>query len=336
MSLLGIKLKLGMFPNTKKIDKRHDALVREYQEYLKFSQSTELARFEYLNKYLNSPEFEELENNPESDRTEIDRIKNEFKQLKKSPSLVAYFKSKSREAQFAPLKTWKLIFEDHFTGEKLDTQKWLTRHYWGNQLLNGNYSLSGDQHCNTDGKNISLSDSVLSIHTKKQTSDGLAWTASSGFIVREFPYTSGVINTGKSFRQTYGKLEAKIKVPKGNAYHAFWLAGERVVPQINIFKYSKKKFYLGNFWGNTVIPNGLSEDHTTLTGAFAGKYYIFSLEWTPKQLIWSINDRIFRTSSKGIPSEPMYIAFASGVENDAQMSNPVKLEIDWVRFYTKA
>jgi len=336
MSLLGIKLRLGMFPNTKKVDKQRDALVREYEEYLAYSKSVELSKFEYLNKYLNSPEFEELENHPDCDRSEIEKIKNEFKQLKKSPALVAYLKSKSSEAKFASIKKWKLVFEDHFDKEKLDTEKWLTRHYWGNKLLNGNYSLPGDQHCNTDGKNISLSNSKLSILTQKQSANGFAWTPSAGFIFREFPYTSGVINTGKSFRPMFGKLEAKIKVPKGKAYHAFWLAGESMLPQINIFKYSKKKFYMGHFWGNTAYSNEFNEDHISLTGAFAGKYYIFSLEWTSKQLIWSINDRVFKTSNRGIPTEPMYIAFASGVENNDQLSKPVKLEIDWVRFYTKA
>ena len=335
MGLLGFKLKLGMFPNTKKIDKQHDALVREYQEYLEYSKSEELSRFEYLNRYLNSPQFEELENNPDADRAEIDKIKNEFKHLKKSPKLVAYLKSKSHEAKFIPLKTWKLAFEDQFEDGKLDTQKWMTRHYWGDQLMDSNYSLPGDQHCSTDGNNVSLSGSKLSITTKKQTASGFSWNPASGFIYRDFPYTSGVINSGKSFRQTYGKLEAKIKVPKGNAYHAFWLAGERALPQINVFKYSKKKFYLGNFWGSMAIPNGLNRNVTAITGAFAGKSYIFSLEWTPKHLEWSINGKVFKIANRGIPSEPMYIAFASGVEEGARLSNPVKLEIDWVRFYTK-
>jgi beta-glucanase (GH16 family) len=234
------------------------------------------------------------------------------------------------------LKTWKLSFEDHFADDKLDSKKWMTRHYWGDQLLDSNYSLPGDQHCSTDGKNISLSDSKLSIVTKNQNASGFSWNSASGFIYRDFSYTSGVINTGKSFRHAYGKIEDKIRIPKGNAYHAFWLAGERMLPQINIFKYSKKKFHLGNFWGNMFVPNGLNKDITTVTGAFAGKFYIFSLEWTPKQLEWKINGRVFKTMYRGIPSEPMYIAFASGVEEDMQLSNPVNLEIDWIRFYTKA
>ncbi len=337
MSLLGIKLKLGFFPNTEKIDKQHDALVKEYHDFLEYSQSKELERFEYLNKYLNSAEFEIKENNPDSDRAEIDALKKEFDQLKKSPQLVSFFKTKSQEAKFIPIKTWKLEFEDHFLGEKLDQNKWITRYYWGDKLLNDSYSLADDQHYNTNGKNVSVSGSKLSILTQKEIAKGKAWNPAVGFVSREFSYTSGIINTGKSFRHQYGKIEAKVKVPQGNAYHAFWLAGERMLPQVNIFKYSKGKFYLGNFWGNVTDPNGISKDNTALTGAFAGKNYIFSLEWTPKHLIWSINGVVFKTMQRGVPSEPMYIAFASGMESDTSaLSNPVKLEIDWVRFYSKA
>jgi beta-glucanase (GH16 family) len=325
---------LGFFPNAEKIDKQHDALLREYNEYVAYSQSEELARFEYLNKYLNSPEFEEMENNPDVDRAKIEEIKSEFELLLKSPALVGYLKSKSQEAKFAPVKSWKLEFEDHFTGDKLDN-KWLTRYYWGDKLLNDSYSLPGDQQCNTNGKNIGLSGSKLSILTQSEVAKGFTWNPVSGFIPHEFPYTSGVINTGKSFRHMYGKVEAKIKVPKGKAYHAFWLAGERMLPQINVFKYTGKKFYLGNFWGNMDDPQGVNRDNTKITGAFAGKYHIFTLEWTPKQLQWSINGIVFKTSQRGIPAEPMYIAFGSGVENDVRLTSPVKLEIDWVRFYSK-
>ena len=335
MGLLGLKMKLGLFPSAKKLDKQRDALVKEYQEYLEYSTSSELARFEFLNKYINSPEFEEKENDPDANRAEIDEIKSEFKQIKKSPKLVAYLKSKSREAKFIPLKTWKLEFEDHFDGEKLDTQKWLTRYYWGDKLLKDSYTLPGDQQCNTNGKNVSVSGSKLSILTRNEVVKGFMWDPVCGFLPREFPYTSGMINTGKFFRQMYGKVEAKIKVPKGKAYHAFWLASEQMTPQINVFKYSRKKFYLGHFWGSLADYKGIQKDHTRVTGDFAGKYCIFSLEWTPKYLEWRINGVVYKTTSRGIPFEPMYIAFGSGVENDAKLSKPVKLEIDWVRFYSK-
>ncbi len=336
MSLLGIKLKLGLFPNAEKIEKQHDTLVKEYHDYVEYSQSKELERFEYLNKYLNSPEFEEKENDPNADQGEIEALKKELEALKKSPKLVWYFKTKTQEAKFGQIKAWDMIFEDHFT-EKPDTTRWLTRYYWGDKLLNDSYSLLGDQHCITNGKNISVSNSILSIVTQNEKAKGVVWHPGMGFIPHEFSYTSGMINTGKSFRHQYGKIEAKVKVPRGNAYHAFWLAGERMLPQVNIFKYENRKFYLGNFWGNVADPNGISKDNTAVSGAFAGRNCIFSLEWTPKHLIWSINGVVFKTVQRGIPSEPMYIAFASGMKNDARkLTRPLKLEIDWVRFYTKA
>ena len=335
MGLLGFKMMLGMFPSAKKIEKQYDALSREYQEYMDYSRSDEYTRYEYLSKYLDSPEFEERENNPDVPRAEINEIRNEFKRLEKSSKLGAYLKLKDKEAKFAPVKAWNLEFEDHFTGEKLDTDKWLTRYYWGDKLLNNAYSLPGNQHCNTDGKNVSLSQSKLSIHTRNETTKGLMWDPVFGFAQRDFPYTSGLINTGKSFRQAYGKVEAKIKVPKGEAYHAFWLAGEQMLPQINIFKYSGKKFHLENFWGDPANPNGIQKNSTAISGDFADKYCIFSLEWTPKHLEWSINGVVFNTVSRGIPFQPLYIAFSSGVENDIRLSKPVKLEIDWVRFYTR-
>ena len=336
MSLLGLKLKLGLFPDAKKIDKRYDALVKEHQDYVEYSQSEELERFEYLNKYLNSAEFEEKENNPDSDREEIKSLKKELEVLKKSPKLIQYFKSKAQEAKFIPIKAWNVIFEDHFI-EKLNADKWLTRYYWGDKLLNDNYSLPGDQHYNTGGKNISVSNSVLSIVTQNEKAKGAMWHPELGFVSREFSYTSGVINTGKSFRHQFGKVEAMVKIPKGHAYHAFWLSGERMLPQINIFEYTGGKFYLGNFWGDAADRNGISQDNTAVSGAFAGRYCIFSLEWTPKQLTWSVNGVVFKTIQRGIPTEPMYLSFASGVKAGSKgFSQSLKLEIDWVRFYTKA
>ena len=336
MGLLGFKLKLGMFPSTEKVEKQRDKLAKDYRDFVEFSQSKELERFEYLNKYLNSVEFEEKENDPETDQSKILALKNEFKALQKSPKLTWYFKAKAREPQFAPVKAWQLQFEDHFAGNKLDEEKWLTRYYWGDKLLNDSYSLMGDKHYITQGNNISFSGSVLSIETKKQNAKGMIWTPTAGFVPHDFEYTSGMINTGKAFRHQYGKVEARVKVPKGNAYHAFWLAGERMLPQVNIFKYSGGKFYLGNFWGNVDKPDGINKDNTVLTGAFAGKSYIYALEWSPEQLTWSINGVVFKSMRRGIPTEPMYIAFCSGMDEDsAELRNPVKLEIDWVRFYSK-
>ena len=71
--------------------------------------------------------------------------------------------------------------------------------------------------------------------TKKESVDGKVWDTQYGFIPRKFDYTSGLISSGQSFRQLYGKFEAKVKVDsEANLTHAFWMVGESVAPQIDI------------------------------------------------------------------------------------------------------
>jgi beta-glucanase (GH16 family) len=336
MSLLRLKVNLGLFPKTGKFEKSRQQLVSDYQDYLEYAKSEELSRFEYLSRYLYSAEFEEYKNDPETDPNDVIALKKEFASIKKSKQLKRYLKDKANVSRFTPLTTWKLKFEDDFDAKQLDTEVWLTHYFGGEKILKRSYSLWEDQQCLTEGNNVSLADSKLVIETRPERKDGIAWNPLAGFIPREFPYTSGTVNTSKSFRFTHGKIEAKIKVPKGSAYHAFWLAGEGAVPQINIFSYLKGRFYLGNFWGALDEASGINHDITAITGAFAGESYIFSLEWSKKGLTWAINDVPMKTMSVGLPTEPLYVAFGSGVKNQKRsLNNPVQLEIDWVRYYSK-
>jgi beta-glucanase (GH16 family) len=300
-------------------------------------QPEEMSRFEYLTQYLHSNEFEKKAQAIETDRTEVESLKKEHRDFRSDKDLQKYLKFKSQEEKFASITNWKLLFADDFSGKKLDTDKWLTRFYWGDKILDCGYSMEGDRHCTTDGKNISVSSRGLSIETRIEKAAGIGWDTVNGFKPVDFAYTSGTINTGKSFRHQYGKIEAKVKVPVGEAYHAFWLAGDKMLPQVTIFKYIKGKFYLGNFWQSPNNPEETNKNSQRITGIFAGeKSCIFSLEWTKERLSWSINDVHLITVSHGIPDEPMYLAFASGVSRKAQqLSQPVALEIEWVRFYSK-
>ena len=43
------------------------------------------------------------------------------------------------------LRKWELVFEDDFMGSKLDKEKWMTRYFWGDKLLNDAYALETGQ-----------------------------------------------------------------------------------------------------------------------------------------------------------------------------------------------
>jgi beta-glucanase (GH16 family) len=328
---------------------------QKIKDYIKFIASKELKLFEEVSKTNEIAEFEALEAFIKSDSfketktytslpfkekwaktTEFTQFQ-EFTTLKNSEKVKWYFKIVN-STKFDEVNSWKLTFFEDFSAPKLDKDKWITRFYYGDTLLNDSFSLSDDKHFNTNGENISISNSILSITTKREKATGKAWNPMAGFIPKEFDYTSGIINTGKSFRQKHGRFVAKIKVNDNNAItHAFWLVGNQIMPQIDIMKYTKGKVYFSNFWGNITEKNGINRSTDNLSGSrLKSDFHIYELIWTPDELIWKINNLVIRREKNGIPSEPMYILLSSGIFNDVSNQDfPVSMEIDWVKCYEK-
>jgi beta-glucanase (GH16 family) len=193
-----------------------------------------------------------------------------------------------------------------------------------------------DKHFVTDGKNLKVWDSTLCIETRSEKAEGKAWHPLLGFVPKQFEYTSGHINTGKSFRQKQGRFRAKIKLSDNKAItHSFCLVGNSMLPQIDIVKYNNGKWYLGNFWGNITEKNGVKKNIDNISASkLCNDYYIFELEWNATSITWKINNLVIKTQNTGIPDEPMYIAISSGIYSDNNAPYPAKIEIDWVKCYT--
>jgi beta-glucanase (GH16 family) len=154
-----------------------------------------------------------------------------------------------------------------------------------------------------------------------------------GFFPKEFNYTSGLISSGKSFRQQYGLFEAKIRFNKSYPVsHAFWMVSDQMLPHIDVTKCSKKMNF-GNFW--TSGGNAVSKKYSsTGAGKYTSDFFIYSLEWSSQKLVWKINGVPVMSSTDGVPESPMYINFSSGLYQDADGSVlPASMEIDWIRCY---
>ena len=110
----------------------------------------------------------------------------------------------------APDEEWQLVWSDEFDGSSLNTNNWnielgdgsdkgLTR--WGNGEL---------QWYTPD--NYEVSDGSLKIMAKAEE------------VVAGFPYTSTRITTENKVDFTYGRVEARIKMPQGQGlWPAFWM-----------------------------------------------------------------------------------------------------------------
>jgi hypothetical protein len=266
------------------------------------------------------------------------RNQEEYLTLKKSEKVKWYYACEKVD-KFRELKKLTLNFEEDFTENKLDTGKWITRYFFGDKILGAAYSLSSEQQFLTDGKNLEVGNSELKIHTRKEDIRGMAWDPLLGFFPKDFSFTSGTVNTGKSFRQQYGIFEAKVKLNNpGKVTHAFWLSGDGILPQIDVLKTDNNKLLLSNFWGNPAEKEGIRKKTFSLSASkLMGDYFIFSLEWSPSAITWKVNGLVLATQNEGIPAIPLFVNFSSGIYKDSvNGSVPASMAIDWVKVYTRA
>jgi len=293
---------------------------KEYANFLNTDGSTRLARYNELKDYVATNEFKEKKNylldKKRFEKTDMFKQVQEFDKLKKNEDILWYFKVKDSN-KFDILKHRELTFSDEFEGEKLDTKTWLTNYYWGDKLLHDRYSVGSDLQAFTEKENFEIRNSLLKIITKSQKINGKVWS-SDGFKTKEFAYTSGIINTGKSFRQKYGTFTAKIKLGNPAAKSAFWMLTEKITPHVDICRTANGKVQFDYF----ATPEKKAK--TTIGSKYANDFFIFTLEWTSDKLVWKINDTEVFTQTSGIPQEPIYILFSGSL--DKQVSEITRME----------
>jgi hypothetical protein len=290
-----------------------------------------------LDNYINSEEFfkekQFLTMKPKEryETTDEYQKESEYQSLKKSEKIVWYYKTK-KKYPFKEIEKWECTFEDNFKGGTLDTSKWMTRYFWGDQTLDRSFVLGDDISFITDGDNIEFYDKKARIVTKAGQARGLAWRAEQGFVEEDFEYTSGMLSSAKSFKQKYGIFKAKIKVAEGSVSQAFWMVSETMLPHVDVARYENGKLYANYFWGKGGSPQ--KSISKTGGGKYENEYFIYTLEWTPNKLVWKINDKVFKTQTSGVPQDPMYINFSANLKKDASGNGlPSAMEIDWIRVY---
>ncbi len=301
---------------------------KEYANYLNIEGSQRLARYYELKEYVASPGFNERKNylldTKRFEKTGMFKELKEYENLKKNEDLAWYFKNRDSD-RFDIIKNRELTFSEEFEGNAIDRSKWLTRYYWGDKLIKDNYSVESDLQAFTSEGNFETRNSVLRITTKPGKTSGKVWQADKGFTTKEFGYSSGIINTGASFRQRYGIFTAKIKLGNPAAKNAFWLLSDRITPHVDICRTSEGKVWFDLF------PSVDRVFKSSVGAKFASGFYIYSLEWTSNKLVWKINGEEVFSQTTNIPQDPMYISLAGGL--DKPINGMSVMEIDWVRIY---
>ncbi|MBS2100511.1 glycoside hydrolase family 16 protein [Carboxylicivirga linearis] len=310
-----------------------------YKNFINIDNSERLATFESLKEEVESADFiafkKDLEDPKRFAKSKEHALISEYEDIKKTPEFKWFEKIKNKDL-FKEIDKWQVTFEDDFDSAQIDQNKWINGYYWGKALLNDVYVLKDEKQFFSDS-NIQLRDSVAHLTTKEGKIKGKVWDDKLGFVPKEFNFSSALISTGQSFRQLYGKFEAKVKVNDSSPLnHAFWMVGESIAPQIDIFRFAEggaKNFKAGSH----TIDNSNNALHnvTTVNGVkFDSDYYIYGLEWSKDKLTWTVNGVTVHEQTKNIPQHPMYLVFSSHLLKDVEKINlPSALSVDWIRCY---
>jgi beta-glucanase (GH16 family) len=219
---------------------------------------------------------------------------------------------------------WELVWSDEFNGTAVDPAKWHVE----NAFLVKNNEL---QHYAPD--DVSVAGGLVTLRSQQRS-----------FMGRN--YTSGLIDTQGRFQFRYGRVEGRMRIPRGQGiWPAFWMAPAdgRWPPEIDMMESigNPNTVYMTHHWGASCTQ------HTFAGNPFTGPDYsqrfaVFAVEWFPDRIDWYIDGVLRRTTTTAIPNVPMFIILNTAVGGDwpgnpnATTVFPQVFEIDYVRVFKRA
>ena len=301
---------------------------KDYKNYLQYKDSKVPARFQQLVDEVATEEYKKdyaFWSNPNRWKT-TDEYQQEvrYKRLAVMPDIKFYLQQDV--ATIEQQEQWHATFVEEGEWLRLSESKWKAGFYYTNPKLIRQHSFANEQQANNDGKNVGTLDGNMQIFTKQEKVAARAWDAKKGFITKDFDYTSDIVQTAESFRQKEGLFMAKLRVD-GAIHHALWLGSGERTPMTSLFHYNGKHITMGNYG-----PKGF--DGTVVKGISASTYYIYSLRWTEREMIWYVNNvEVFRTS-RDLPQEKLFLALSSFID-EHQRPSEGQFKIAWIRVYEK-
>lgn len=237
----------------------------------------------------------------------------------------------SNVASTAKAVTYQLIWSDEFNGSSVNTANW--------NLDNGNPNVNNELEY-YQGANATVTGGNLVITAKQQSMGGQ-------------PYTSAKLNSYGKFSVTYGRIEARIKLPMvQGTWPAFWMLGNNIntgagwpqCGEIDIMEHvNTSNSILGTMhWNN----NGHVQYGSSMTTT-PGDYHVYAVEWDNAGIRWYVDDVLYVTgnisnniNNTGAFHLPFYIILNLAVGGDLPGSTvnngslPTSMYVDYVRVYS--
>lgn len=299
---------------------------KEYKNYSQYHNSLIIREFEELKEKISSAEFQQ--NNAfwaNPNRWETTRefyLEQQYLESKGEKSETT--KKKNKLFFLKKYASVYLNFKEDFYWKNLEESRWSAGFHSKNSRFVGNYSFVNERQANNEGRNVSVENGILTIHTVEIPSKSLAWDLQRGFVEHKFDFLSDVIQTSNTFKQKYGVFCAKIRC-SGEVHHAVWLKNDKKLPHINLFHFDGENITMGNAGQHKM-------DQVALRGIDENNFFIYSVEWTPKSLVWYVNNVEVHRTNENIPHESLYFGINSFIPK-SKNGTTGKLEIEWIRAF---
>src|SRR5215213_5649672 len=250
---------------------------------------------------------------------------------------------------------WKLVWSDEFNskaGTAPNPSVWGQEvgdgtangiAGWGNSELE--YYTPGTQNISTDGQGY------LNITTKEADGSLMCYYGPC-------EYTSARLLTKNRFEVAYGRIEARIKVPQGaGLWPAFWMLGTDIdqvdwpqTGEIDIMEFVGRvpTEVFGTLHGPGYSGGQSYGDTYDLGQPVGNQYHVFSVEWQPNKIVWTIDGIPYFTATPNDPflqgkqwvfNHPFFILmnvavggnFGGAVGPDTAF--PQSMSVDYVRLF---
>ncbi len=249
----------------------------------------------------------------------------------------------------SPGDTLTLVWSDEFDGARVDPANWFFATGDGSEVgLPGGWGNNELQYYLPDSAQVE--NGVLRITARRESVGGLA-------------YTSARLNTEDRFAFRYGRIEASIKLPRGQGlWPAFWMLSQDspygtwaatgeidIMEAINLGGTGGNEIFGTLHYGAPFPGNVFTSNAYTPSVDVTADFHTYALEWDETEIRWYFDDVLYAVQNSWFSSaadypapfdQPFHILLNLAVGGnlpgnpDADTVFPATMEVDWVRVYT--
>jgi beta-glucanase (GH16 family) len=225
----------------------------------------------------------------------------------------------------AAARGWCLLWSEEFDGPAIDPALWRTEDA-GLVKNNELQYYAPDEAFISDGK--------LVLRAQRRAMGGRA-------------FTSGLVETKGRFNLLYGRVEFRMKIPRGQGFWpAVWMlpADGAWPPEIDITEHvgsQPNAVTMTLHYGAWPDHEWDTETHIDDQADYSADFHTYAIEWEPEEIRWYVDGVKRYATMDNVPQQPFYLIVNLAVggdmpgDPDETTPFPSQMEVDYIRVFGK-